>query len=278
MAYRRKSRIGKTGCLFWFAIILVIVVIFLYRGRMNLKDSLSFLRRTVEGERVDEGKKTEEDKAPEAEEFRVELTDDADMESREGQKKTPLPVEEKGEEKKASKAEPSGTTSEQSLEEQKTVKKTTPQLKTKKLNAVLYFAKINSSDGTVKLVPITRIVEFGDSPITRTMESLLEGPTEAEKQKGIISFIPQGTRLLSAHIENGHLTLNFNDVFEHNYTGRQAILFELSQVMFTCFDIQQVTRLSILIEGTSKKYITGEGIPLKEVYTKKDLSELNVEG
>ena len=48
--------------------------------------------------------------------------------------------------------------------------------------------------------------------------------------------------------------------------------------MLTSFEFKQVTSLSILINGRNKQYITGEGIPLKEVYTKDDLSRLSTRG
>jgi spore germination protein GerM len=48
--------------------------------------------------------------------------------------------------------------------------------------------------------------------------------------------------------------------------------------MLTSFEFKQVTSLSILINSKNKRYITGEGIPLKEVYTKDDLSQLNTRG
>jgi spore germination protein GerM len=134
--------------------------------------------------------------------------------------------------------------------------------------------KLNEEDGSAKPAPIERNVKFKDSPITRTIEALLAGPTENEKRKGMTSFIPDDTELISAHIQNGHLTLNFNNTFEENYSGMEAIMLELSQVLLTSFNISQVTKLSILIESKSKRYITGEGIPLKEIYTKQDLSEL----
>ena len=41
---KRRSKIGKTGCLFWLFIILVIIVIILYRGKGNLKETFSFLK------------------------------------------------------------------------------------------------------------------------------------------------------------------------------------------------------------------------------------------
>ncbi len=147
---------------------------------------------------------------------------------------------------------------------------------TKTLEADIFYVKLNQNDGSVRLVPVARRVEYKDSPITKTIDTLLKGPTRSEHESGIISLIPEGTSLISAQIKNGLLTLNFSSRFEENYSGREAILLQLSQVLFTSFGFQQVRGVSIHIDGKQKQYITGEGIPLKQVYTKQDLSQLSM--
>ena len=82
------------------------------------------------------------------------------------------------------------------------------------------------------------------------------------------------TKLLGAEISNGHLTLNFSPQLEENYSGRDAILLELLQIVLTAFDFDQVIKVSILIDGQRRNYITGEGIPLKKVYMREDVSQL----
>ena len=164
-----------------------------------------------------------------------------------------------------------------SKEQEKAAVKEPEAVRTKSLQAPLYYVKIEG-DGSATLQPVIRSVQFIDSPITRTIESLLSGPTAGEVERGLVSFIPKGTNLISAQLRNGHLILNFSDNFEDNYNGREAIHFQLSQIMLTSFEFKQVTGLSILIDGEKKRYITGEGIPLKEVYTKDDLSVLNPRG
>ena len=150
-------------------------------------------------------------------------------------------------------------------------------ISTKSLEAPLYYVRIEA-DGSAQLQPVIRPVHFKDSPITRTIDSLLEGPSAEEASKGLISFIPEGTNLLSARLHNGILTLDFSAAFEQNFNGREAIHFQLSQIMLTSFEFSQVSGLTLLIEGKKKQYITGEGIPLKEVYTKDDLSLLSTRG
>ncbi len=285
MASRKK--IGKTGCLFWLVILLVIIVIFVYKGKGNFKETFSFFKIEKIKERFGKGLREKElaveketagsketsgyrepgnfpsdfpeGKSPgkSLEEKHVKLEEATDSKAKTGVEKVPTietPVPEKPQSESP----------------------VTSELKTKRLSTSLYFVMISNDSTIVRPVPITRTITYKDSPITRTIESLLEGPTVAERQKGIISFIPEETKLISAHISDGLLTLNFSKRFEENYTGRDAILLEVSQVLLTSFNFSQVTSLSILIEGNQRRYITGEGIPLKKVYTRQDLADLSI--
>lgn len=261
---KRMPKFGKTGCLFWLLLLLAIVVIFVYKGKGSFKETFALLKKSVQKESVEESeeieKVIEEEKTEE-----VKL-----IEETEEDKEYALPETENVPEKQDSETE--------SHESQTRVNVSENKIKTKKLKATLYFVKINKGDGSAQPIPVIRTIEYKDSPITKTINALLEGSSEAERQNGIISFIPEGTRLISAHIKNDHLTLNFSSKLEENFSGREAILLELSQIMLTSFDFHQVKKVSILIEGSKKQYITGEGIPLKEVYTKQDLSQLNPGG
>ena len=305
MAYRRRRpRFGTTGCLFWLFILLVIVVIFLFRGKGNLKESFSFIKKLrKDGQEELVLEKKQESKGEEAVSDTVNRrpaapgsTPEAAPGGTAGGKPGETPGAEPGakpgpEPPKPPRQEASkkpgpdgtdapdgaGTAAERPKPKPEAIQTKKGEIKTKNLAASLYFVRIDSEDGSVKPVPVERTIEYKDSPITKTFEALLRGPTETERNKGIISLIPEGTRLLSARIDEGHLTLNFSHHFEENYTGREAILLEISQVILTSFDFNQVTKVSIRIDGKPKRYITGEGIPLKEAYTKQDLSSLKPE-
>ena len=257
---RGKPRLGKTGCLFWLFIFLVIIVIILYRGKGTFKETFSHLKNRLSSQEVRETEETE--LLPESE--NITIIDKPEEQTPDKPEKEQPPEEPARETK-------------QTTTEKSTVDVAPEAVTTKSLRAPLYFVKIEA-DGSARLQPATRSIEFKDSPITRTIESLLHGPSEEERSKGLISFIPEGTRLRSAQLQNGILTLDFSSSFEQNYNGREAILFQLSQIMLTSFEFTEVTGLTILIDGQKKRYITGEGIPLKEVYTKDDLSTLSTRG
>jgi len=258
---KRRPRLGKTGCLFWLLILIVIVIVILYRGKGSFKDTFHSLKKGVERTAVVVEESVEKKMPDEQDPVIVKEDETAPEPKKEPDReleKGPVPV----------KQEPK----EVPREEKKSAPE--PTIKSKSLNATLYFVKIDESEGSAKPFPVSRTVHYKDSPITRTMEALLLGSTRSEKENGIVSFIPAGTKLISAQISNGHLTLNFSGEIEENYSGREAILLELSQIMLTSFSFDAVGRVSILIDGRRKGYITGEGIPLKQYYTKQDISQL----
>ena len=261
MRRRGKPRLGKTGCLFWLFIFLVIIVIILYRGKGSFKETFSHLKNRLYTQEIQDTDETpdlvpEDSKNREIEESEGDLSDEPTEEQPPGEatQETEQPA------------------SARSTDDEK------PEvISTKSLRAPLYFVRIEA-DGSAQLQPIIRSIHFKDSPITATIESLLKGPSAEEASKGLISFIPEGTDLLSAQLKNGILILDFSNAFEQNYNGREAIHFQLSQILLTSFEFSQVSGLTILLDGQKKRYITGEGIPLKEVYTKDDLSLLNTRG
>jgi spore germination protein GerM len=260
---RGKPRLGKTGCLFWLFIFLVIIVIILYRGKGSFRETFSQLRNrlsTQEVQETDEGGTTPEEE-------NVTIIEESESSA----------AEETTEEQVANGTVGEVVENEQRADESETVRDSTEAVSTKELRAPLYFVKIEA-DGSALLQPAIRTVAFKDSPITRTIESLLKGPTQEEASRGLISFIPYGTVLRSAQLNGGILTLDFSSNFEQNFNGREAINFQLSQIMLTSFEFSRVSGLTILIDGKRKQYITGEGIPLKEIYTKDDLSILNTRG
>jgi germination protein M len=252
---KRVRKFGKTGCLFWLVILIAIVVIILYRGKGSFKEAFKSIGNRTRNE------VTEVEKPKESEEKGTGVTT---VEKETAPEKEQIPAETP---KEAEKVVPK----EKQKEEKRKVEET---IRPKKLDATIYFVKINHKDGSANAFPVTRTVEYLDSPITRTFNTLLKGSSQTERENGIISFIPENTKLLGAEIVDGHLTLNFSAQLEENYSGREAILLELSQIILTAFDFDQVKKVSILIDGQRHNYITGEGIPLKRVYLREDISQL----
>ena len=269
---KRGPRLGKTGCLFWLLILVVIVIIVLYRGKGSFRNTFRSLKGL--GDRVTVVTEKKEDGPPKEPAPADAGSATVPTESAEDDPARSAPDEaaRTPQQEKPPAAAPQKETA--GVETGVRKPDTGATVREKSLNATVYFVKINQDDGSAKPVGVSRTVVYRDSPITRTVEALLDGVSGSEKNAGIISFIPGETKLISAAITNGHLTLNFSGGLENNYSGREATLLEISQILLTCFSFDGVQKITILIDGTRKEYITGEGVPLLQYYTRQDISRL----
>ena len=126
-------------------------------------------------------------------------------------------------------------------------------------NAKLYFVVIEG-DGAVSRKAVTRPVAKSDSPLSANIKLLLAGPNQAERGKGCMSLIPEGTRLLSASVACGVAMLNFSEEFEYNRVGVEGYLGQLMQIVFTATEFSTVSGVQILIDGQKKEYLGSEGV------------------
>ncbi|HUZ17413.1 MAG TPA: GerMN domain-containing protein [Spirochaetia bacterium] len=136
----------------------------------------------------------------------------------------------------------------------------------------LYFVKVDGA-GVPTLTSISRPIDFVDSPLTKTFDSLLTGVTSGEREKGLISLIPTGTSLLDARIANGTAYLNFSDRFRFNSLGREGYDIELKQVVFTATQFPTVQRVQILLDGKVRQFLGPEGVSIGNPLDRKSFSE-----
>ena len=122
----------------------------------------------------------------------------------------------------------------------------------------IYFVKVNT-EGQISLKSTVRGIDFSSAPLTECIASLIQGPGSDEINKGSLSLIPEGTRLLSARVEEGTAYLNFNEAFRFNPLGREGYLAQLKQVVYSATEFQNIGNVQILIEGVVRDYLGGEG-------------------
>jgi spore germination protein GerM len=95
--------------------------------------------------------------------------------------------------------------------------------------------------------------------MTDVIQALLAGPTAEESRRGLISLIPQGTKMLSAAVRGNTAYINFSEDFQYNTFGVEGYAGQLRQLVFTVTEFPNVTDVQILIEGRRIDYL-GEGI------------------
>ncbi len=122
----------------------------------------------------------------------------------------------------------------------------------------LYFMKIDN-DGTIVRTKVSRAVTVSDSPMMDVLDVLLQGPSADEKKKGLVSLIPQGTKILSATVRGSTAYISFSEEFQFNTYGVEGYAAQLKQIVWTVTEFQNVKDVQVLLEGRRIDYL-GEGI------------------
>lgn len=125
--------------------------------------------------------------------------------------------------------------------------------------ASVYFIEVRD-DGTIRPAAVQRTISFQDSPLTRTIETLLEGLSVDELNSGLLNLIPEGSRLLGIAVRGGVAYINFSDAFQFNRLGVEGAVAQLKQVVFSATEYATVEAVQFLIEGRQVDYLGGDGV------------------
>ena len=123
---------------------------------------------------------------------------------------------------------------------------------------VLYFTQVDRA-GTILRVSVDRRLPASPSPLADVLNALLAGPNNEERQRGLISLIPQESQLISIRIEGSTAFINFNEDFQYNTFGVEGYAAQLREVVFTATEFSNINDVQILIEGRRIDFL-GEGI------------------
>lgn len=239
MAKSRKRT--NFGVLFWIASILLLSVLYLanHRNIQRVLDTTRFMEvvfeenQPVEPDGASEPGEAVSAPAPVAEEPRVAT-------------ETPQPEE-------SPEAESESTVAEEPSQSDQ------PEPPVQSTAVTLYFIRV-SDDGRIIPEAVERSVPAGDSPLTRTIESLVNGPNVDAINRGLLNLVPEGTRLLSASVEGRVAYLNFSEEFRFNPLGTEGSLAQLQQVVYSATAFSSIDRVQILVEGNVLDYLSVEGI------------------
>ena len=125
--------------------------------------------------------------------------------------------------------------------------------------AGLYYIKV-TDDGQTFPQRVVRPVYYASSPLTETIESLIGGPSGDELDDGLLNLIPSGTELISAQVRNEVAYLNFNQAFRFNPLGADGTVAQLLQIIYSSTEFPTVTAVQFLVDGQSIDYLGGDGI------------------
>lgn len=260
MARKKKSSLGF---LFWVAVILLVIVVFLF-NRDNISrvmDSTGFLDVVKNKFSSQEEEPVEQDgpDIPEEQENTTDITVVEEDESEE--ERTVQDTDEEALPPSAADKPAPPPAVDEPAPPPKTTDSEKQEIVTAKSSRKygLYFIHV-TDDGMIYPKKVEREVTFTDSPLTETINSLLSGPTTEELNQDLINLIPKGTILLSAAVKDGIAYLNFNESFKFNTMGVEGYMAQLKQIVFTSTEFSTVKKVQFLVEGELVEFLSGEGV------------------
>jgi len=235
MARKRNT----LGCLFYVALVLLVLVVFLFnRARVQEVIDKTGLARLF---------KSRPQNPPE-----VVIT--------------PLPAAESEAQPEPPPASPAAGSRDSSREVVVTVEKPAAAQKPaaerpapKTRQSRLFFVAVGS-DGDIGLKGVIRSVQYVDAPLTSTLQALLQGPTSAERNQGLMSLLSPDTRLRGVTVKEDTATVDFSEAFRFSALGKEGLTAGLKQVVYTATEFANVKKVRILIEGRPTDYLGPEGV------------------
>jgi spore germination protein GerM len=251
-----KRKQSSIGCLFWVALILLILVIFLF----NRKTIEEVLETTGFSDLITKEERPEEE--PEVHRVIPKGSEDSSP-------VTPAiePTEEVSPEDEQDNQTEAPTVVLNLTEDESEEKPAPPPTQKKLRRSKLFFVEIDD-EGLPHLKGVVRPVYYTDSPLTETLEVLLRGLSPSELNMGFLSLIPEGTELLSVAVSNRIAFINFNETIRFNTFGYEGYKAQLMQIIYTATEFSTVDSVQILIEGKREQYLGPEGFNIMDPLTR----------
>lgn len=136
----------------------------------------------------------------------------------------------------------------------------------------LFFIAV-SSEGRIQLKGVIRAVQYQDAPLTSTLEALLAGPSPSEVNQGLISLISPETQLRKVYVKADTAYLDFSEAFRFNSLGREGMIAQLKQVVYSATEFPTVKKVQILIEGKASDYLGPEGVYIGKPLAREDFEK-----
>jgi len=240
------------GCLFYVALILLVLVVFLFK-RETVQEVIEKTGFTRLFQKQTEAPPEVVIAPPHAERPQENPSRDRQPRERPGQD-GPEPAGTPEREQPAGEQQVVVTV-QRPTSEQKAPQKTEARTR----QARLFYLSV-SSDGTIHLKGVVRPVQYTDAPLTATLQALLDGPSTAEVSQGLITMISPQTRLRRLYVKDETAYLDFNEAFRFNSLGKEGLIAQLQQIVYSATEFSNVKQVQFLIEGNVTDYLGPEGL------------------
>jgi hypothetical protein len=124
-----------------------------------------------------------------------------------------------------------------------------------------------------QLVRQTRSHESTPLVATAAMKALLAGPSPAEREAGLATSVPAGTKLLGIAIKKGVATVDLTSQYQSG-GGSLSMKARLAQVVYTLTQFPTVRAVLFHLDGEPVNVFSGEGIVLDHPVGRADYDDL----
>jgi germination protein M len=131
-----------------------------------------------------------------------------------------------------------------------------------------YFARDEKICAATRVVPKTQQVGAA------AMRALLDGPTTAEADGGMVSCIPEGTTFLGLDVKNGVATVDLSLEYGSG-GGSLSMMTRLAQVVFTLTQFPSVEGVNFKLDGKPIDVLGGEGIIIDHPMSRTDYEDMS---
>lgn len=139
----------------------------------------------------------------------------------------------------------------------------------------IFFIKVND-DGEINLKSELKSLYVGKAPLGKSIERLLHGPDTQDINRGLLTLIPEGTKILSISIKDGVAYLNFNEMFRFNPLGVEGYIAQIKQIVYTATQYDTVDSVLFIIDGAQQEYLGPEGVYIGRPISRADLELLDL--
>ncbi|MFW5799471.1 MAG: GerMN domain-containing protein [Spirochaetota bacterium] len=136
--------------------------------------------------------------------------------------------------------------------------------------AVFFYAK---RDGAYGLVGFPLTNEIKSKPLEDKIKLLVSKLLNTPDYDGAMTMIPDNTKFLGFRLVQDTLYLNFNDSFNYNNYGVEGDILQLAQIIYTFTSLEDINKVSFLINGKYPSSIGSHGLENKE-WTEKEIGKL----
>lgn len=124
-----------------------------------------------------------------------------------------------------------------------------------------------------KLVSVTRTIPATKAVGAASLKQLLAGPSSADKEAGLFSEIPGGTKLLGLNIKDGVAIVDVSGKFASG-GGTASMYLRLGQLIYTITQFPTADEVQLRIDGKTVPALGGEGLLIPKAISRAEWSKL----